>query len=373
MTLRPLLLVLLYCLPLLVGCPPVGDDDDDASGIDILGGGTHSLDNVQLDVIATADDDLNTPRDLEFHPIRTDELWVVNRETESVTILFDAGTDDQWTQHIDENFAGPHFLAQPSALAFNRETGDFATIHETDEPTQGTMTPFDFMGPTWWTSDLPEFNGGHEGHLDMLHNSPLGMGIAWEQDSVWWVFDGYHSSLTRYDFNDDHGLGGTDHSDGEIQRWVEGEVDRRGDVPSHMEVDRENGLLYVADTGNIRVCVLDIEDADAFVGDITLPNYDVSPTQQYEMRGASLNTLIDGDDFNLSKPSGLALHDGKLWISDARRSQILAFTLDGELIDWLELERDEFAINGIEFGPDGSLWVADQMNDEILRISVPSS
>lgn len=358
----------------LAACPPPGsgDDDDAADAIDLLGGGTHSLDSVQLDVVATSDDGLASPTDLEFHPERRSELWIVNQETEGVTVLLDTNTDDQEALNFDDNVAGIHFMARPSALAF-ADNGTFATIHDTDEPTQGGATPDDFMGPTWWTSDLDEFDGGHHGHIDMLHNSPLGMGIAWAGDSVFWVFDGYHSALTRYDFNDDHGLGGTDHSDGETARYVEGEVDRRDGVPSHMVYDHDTDMLYVADTGNLRICVLDTSTGTT--GDFTNPNYD--GTLQYEVREAQLSTLVSVDEIAgtdglaMSKPSGIALHDGKLWVSDARRNWIVAFDLEGNMLDYLDLELEEFSINGIEFAEDGSLYVIDNLAEEVLRISVP--
>jgi len=350
----------------LAACPPPGSgDDDDATGVALLGDGTHSLESVQLDLIADSSDGLAAPRDLEFHPIRTDEAWIVNQETEGVTVLLDAGTDDQEVLNFDDNSGGIHFLARPSGLAFAGD-GTFATIHDTDEPTQGGATPDDFMGPTWWTSDLDEFDGGHHGHIDMLHNSPLGMGIAWGGDSIFWVFDGYHSALSRYDFNSDHGLGGADHSDGETARFVEGEVDRRADVPSHMEFDHDTELLYVADTGNNRICVLDTTTGTT--GDFLSPNYD--GTLQFEVRDASLSTLIDGTEHNMSKPSGLALHDGKIWVSDARRGWIMAFDMEGNLLDYLDLELEEFSLNGIAFDADGNLYAVDTLAEEILRITL---
>jgi DNA-binding beta-propeller fold protein YncE len=364
-------LVLVPALSLLLAaCPPPGSrgDDDDANGIDLLGGGTHSLDSIQLDVIADSGDGLAAPRDLEFHPTRTDELWIVNQRTESVTVLLDAGTNAQDALNFDDPVNGPHFMARPSSLAFSLDDGTFATIHDTDELTQGPGgSPGHFMGPTRWTSDLDEFDAGHHGHLDMLHNSPLGMGIAWGGGDTWWVFDGEHSSLTRYNFNNDHGLGGTNHGDGETARFVEGEVDRREDVPSHMEFDHDTGLLYVADTGNIRVCVLDTNTGT--------PGGPVGPdndgVDQYAMLDATLTTLIEGDEFNMSKPSGLALHDGKLWVSDARRGWIMAFDLDGNLLDYVDLELEEFSLNGIAFDEDGSLYAVDTLAEEILRITLP--
>ena len=35
------------------------------------------------------------------------------------------------------------------------------------------------MGPTLWDGNLNIYDGGHASHLDMLHNSPNGAGIAW--------------------------------------------------------------------------------------------------------------------------------------------------------------------------------------------------
>ena len=42
-------------------------------------------------VIVDSSDGLNDPRDLEFHPGRTDELWIANRGDDSMTIVHDTG------------------------------------------------------------------------------------------------------------------------------------------------------------------------------------------------------------------------------------------------------------------------------------------
>ena len=59
------------------------------------------------------------------------------------------------------------------------------------------------MGPTLWTNDGSIYNGGHATHYDMLHDSPNGAGIAWESGTAYWIFDGWHQSLTRYNFRND--------------------------------------------------------------------------------------------------------------------------------------------------------------------------
>jgi len=351
--------LLVPALLLCAGCPPVDDGPPP-----LFGDGSHTLDSITLTVIAESGDDLDDPRDIAFHPDRADELWVVNQGNDSLTVLFDPGTSD----FESENFASSgnnHFLAKPSSLAFS-DNGNFATVHETDELTQGPGgTPADFMGPTLWSSDMDVVDGGHGGHLDMLHNSPNGMGIAWEEDNTFWVFDGYHDSISRYAFHGDHGPGGADHSDGEILRYVEGEVDREADVPSHMEFDHDTGLLYIADTGNRRIAVLDTDTGD--VGGSVSPNYD-NVSVHREVDDAEITTFVDREVADMGEPSGLALHDGVLYVSDNRMGILWAFGLDGTLRDWIDLERGEGSLMGIAFDEDGRLHVVDGDEEEILRI-----
>jgi hypothetical protein len=357
----------------LAGCPVGGNgDDDDDDGVSILGNGTHDIANMVFEVMADDGDGLNTPRDLAFHPQRTDELWIVNRADNSSVILLDAGTDDQEANRRGNTAGSAHFLAQPSALAF-ADDGTWASIHETDDLTQGQGpggTPEDFMGPTLWTDDLDIYDGGHGGHLDMLHNSPNGMGIAWEEDRTFWVFDGFHDSLTRYFFNDDHGPGGADHSDGEIERHVEGEVRWREDIPSHMEYDHNEDYLYIADTGNNRIAVHDARSGDE--GGSYGPNYD-GIGRQVAYEGGDCWTLVDGESIeDMGRPSGLALHNDMIFTNDNRSGRIFAFDLDGNLLDWLDTGLEEGALMGMEFDADGNLWLVDAVNDEVLRISVGS-
>ncbi len=332
-------------------------------GLAVLGGGTNSLSAVTLETFATTDDGLNTPRDLEFNP-NSGNLWIANYVDDSVVILENPGADDQSSEHWGDNSDANHFLAKPSALAFN-DQGGVATIHEEDEPTQGGFTPADFMGPTLWTADEADFEADHWSHLDMLHNSPNGVGIAWESGNKFWIFDGYHSSITMYDFHDDHDLGGTDHSDGEIKRYVEDEVSYVSDVPGHLAFDHDTDLLYIADTGNNRIAVLDTTSGTE--GSRITPNYDGA--DQDHINDADISTLIDGADFGLERPSGLELVDGLLWVSDNATGGIYAFELDGTLVDWLDTELPDGCLMGLAFSDDGNLWFVDAVEQEVLRIS----
>ncbi|MBT6434677.1 MAG: hypothetical protein HOK28_16385 [Deltaproteobacteria bacterium] len=349
-------------------------DDDfrckEKTYLPVLGDGKNTTTAVQLTVVGTSADGLNVPRDLEFHPNVPGQLWVVNRGDESIVIYSDMGQATQSDQKKKAGFAeaGQHFLAQPAAISFGAN-GNFSTIHETDQLTQGAATPEDFMGPTMWTSDLAFFNAGHSGHLDMMHNTPLGMGIAWETGNVYWVFDGYHSSITRYDFVDDHGLGGSDHSDGIVSRYVQGNVKRSADIVSHMEIDHATGLLYIADTGNNRIAVLDTKTGTKG-SNLTDLNYDCSeyicPDYHY-VDGVNFSELISGTDQGMSKPSGLALHGDHVYVSDFATGMIYGFTKEGKLLDWLDTGRPN-ALSGMDFDSDGSLYVTDKVANEILRI-----
>lgn len=58
-------------------------------------------------ILADATDDLEQPRDLEFHhgSNHSDDLWVVNRTTDSATILHETGTSNQWSDADGDGFA----------------------------------------------------------------------------------------------------------------------------------------------------------------------------------------------------------------------------------------------------------------------------
>ncbi|MEQ1565925.1 MAG: hypothetical protein ABMA64_09835 [Myxococcota bacterium] len=370
-----------WCVALgLIACKPEADDVEldpagtvdpttpAPSGVPLLGGGTHDLSRVTLEVMLDAEAWLSEPSDLAFRPSAPNELWITNRATDSISLVTDpAGAPDtKWCHGPAAN----HFLAKPAGLAFAEDREFLATIHDEDQETQGEVsqggTPADFMGPTLWTADPDVFDGGDQAHADMLHNSPAGRGIAWEYDHVYWVFDGYHDAIARYDFTQPHELGGVDHSDGKITRWVEGDVRGVDGVVSHLAFDPATSLLYVADTGNSRIAILDTTSGSK--GDLYGPAYD-TPDQNY-WDGGELITLVDGAEIGLEKPAGLELRDGLLWVTDSATATVWAFDAeDGSVVDYLPLGRQVKAVQGITFDADGDLWITDAKANEVLRLS----
>jgi len=327
--------------------------------------GEGSLDNVTLTAIAVGPDGLSAPRDLEFEP-GTDHLWVVNNATDSVTIVFNASTDDRLIQNY-WGFGAQHFCASPSAIAFG-QPGTMATIHDTDLPTQGPNgTPGDFMGPTLHSTDLAIFDAGTASHLDMLHNSPLGGGIAWEAGNIYWVFDGYHSSITRYDFKIDHGPAGTDHSDGVINRYVEGQVKRVPQVPSHLEMDLDTKRLYIADTGNNRIAVLDTTTGSYGSAMSPFQNYDGVSDLSF-WNSDPVSTLVDGNAVGLQQPSGLVLVNDMVVISDYATGYIWAFDRDtGDLVDSLDTGLGPNTVSGLAH-KNGVFYFTDTQGNRVMQL-----
>ena len=339
------------------------------SGIPILGDGTHDIDNLDVTVISSEEDGLNFPTDVEFKPGETLELWVTNREDFSIVIYQDAGLPSQIASKRQAGFDnGAHFLAKPAALAFGAE-GTFATAQQENAVTQpGDPADGSFMGPTLWTSDYDIFQGGHQSHLDMLHNSPLSSGIAWESENTYWVFDGTHGSLTRYLFNEDHGLGGTDHTDGEIYRYADGELGYEHSIASHVAID--GSYVYAADSENGRVVRLD--PSTATEANSIVPNYD--GCKMNFMNGAELITLVDGSalEAEMTTPSGLEIVDDIIFVTDPLQSRVYGFDLDGNLLDWLDTGFPAGSLMGLAFDDDGNMWITDPSGNQIRRFSVPT-
>ncbi len=334
----------------------------DELGTPVLGLQTHDLSQVQIDVIATQEQGLMEPTDVAFQP-GENRLWISNRRASGISVIENPGTPTS-SDRVFRNAPGSlHFMPRPSSLAFG-DNGFFATSHDTDDRTQ-SFTDGDFMGPTLWTSNLDLFNGGHASHFDMMHNSPNAQGIAWEVGNAYWVADGFHHSLTRYDFQADHMAGGEDHSDGTIERHLEGVLGYEQNVPSHLEYDHEAQLLFVCDPANSRILVVKPHTGTRAVE--LEDNYDFS-ADAHAMTGTEYRVLASGGD--LHKPSGLALFGRLIFVSDAETARILAFDRAGVLVDYLDLRArvGDAALGGLAFDGAGALYVAVTGADQVLRL-----
>lgn len=323
-------------------------------------------------IVGSSDDGLDVPRDLAFHPDRPDELWIVNRGDYSMVIFSAAGTGAQDAEkRIDRDSS--HFMAEPAAFAFGDTqdaVGDgmvstFASCQESRNSYGGDVSDGDdFMGPVLWPGDLDLFaevnqsNNLLGSHLDMLHQSPLCMGIAHAKGNQYWLFDGSNARLTWYDFETAHGYGEDDHSDGRVRRYEDVILDRVANVPSHIEVAAD-GTLFVADTGTGRVLWVDPAPASE-TG--VLP-FNFEPLDEFTTyAGATVEERVTG----LDQPSGVLLVDDRLFISDHATGEVIAFdAATGE-----ELARVDVGVGvmGLALGPDGRIWFVNGKTDELGQI-----
>lgn len=334
-----------------------------------LGKGDHSAGSVTLTVLATGDQGLNIPRDLKFHNTRPNELWVVNRADDSTVTIFDPTTASPRVEKKIDGFA-LHFMEEVSSLSFGKDD-QFATCQESHNTYNGQAPGNDFMGPALWSADPAIYAAvdpiGLGSHLDMLHESPLCMGIAHVSSNVFWAFDGNDGSLVYYDFVQDHGAGMDDHSDGYILRYATGLVAREPNVPSHMEFSHDDNHLYVADTGHGRIARLDVLSGTAGP---RLPAKEMGTTHRRYL-DAVVEDVVPSGSGMLEKPSGLVLHNGFIYVTDNATSRISAFRQDtGERVNWLETGLPAGSIMGLTFGPDGKVYFVDAIGNRVFRVDV---
>jgi DNA-binding beta-propeller fold protein YncE len=367
------------CCAMPLACGGSGDASPGGNGAVVntvrarqLGDGTPE--SVTLTEVIGPAAHLLTPRDLAFNPLRPNELWVVNFGDDSMVIVSDVLADPPASEHR-KDAAANHFMAKPSSLAFGAsETtigvpGTFATCQESRNTYDDMATPNDFMGPTLWSSDLSIFAerdpNGLGSHLDMLHNSPLCVGIAHESANVYWTFAGRTNSIVKYDFGVDDHIGEDDHSDGRSWRYGRGAFKYEPGVPSHLAFDPTDAMLYIADTGNGRIAKL-----DTTTGAVGNKLATKEPNELYvEMVDATITDVVPPGG-ELQKPSGLELHDGYLFVSDNATSKITAFTLTGEKVNQLDTALEPGSLAGMAFGPDGKLYLVDMKGNRVLRVDV---
>jgi len=358
-----------------------GEDTDTPTSVAALGGGTHSMDAFDIVEIATASgDQLSRPMDMAFSTERPDELWIVDQTDDAIVIVFDALSDARTSGYYSGSEAS-HWLAQPSGIAFG-DPGYVATSHESLGWAEGTQRdPATEMGPSLWPTDLELFDGGRPSHLDMVHDSALSGGIAWERENIYWVHDGYKGSLTRYDFAEPHEPGGTYHDDATVHRYLQGEVGYVAGVAAHLAFDSSTDILYAADPANSRIIALDTDTGedggDIPISDGGMPSGftgDVPPPHGNDL--LDKHYVIDADwwtvdlEAPLEAPAGLELHDGLLFVTDNTTATVYAFGTDGTLVDWLETGLAPGSLMGMAFDSEGRLYLADAGEARIIRLDL---
>lgn len=318
-------------------------------------------------------DGIDAPHDLEFHPAeeRKEELWVLNKGNGlrgAFTVIgYGTGTPDQTSEKLTDGNAY-HFAANATSMAFG-ENENWATAQGVVDANWGSAK---FTGPTLWSSDMSiyakvgfppsrEVNGSH---LDMIHQSPMGMGIAHEVDNVYWVYDGFNANLVRYDFAEPHYPGGDYHGDGKVLRHYDVKLTMNENIPSHMVLDKETGILYICDTGTDKILQVDINTGTKRTSAPRIPIYAEQLAEYAEVDGTEHSTFASE---GINVPCGIALVENRLFVGNNATGEILCFDKEsGEELGRLNTGAE--SLMGITIGPEGKLWYVDHKNDEVVRV-----
>ncbi len=321
-----------------------------------------------LTIIGNSSDGISVPRDLDFHPVLTrNELWVINKSTENSggeTVKFSNAGESGQTSLLQQDGNAWHFMSLPSGIAFS-DNENFATSPGVYDANHNGGAPF--TGPSLWSSDPAIYaqpSGGNGSHLDMLHQTPYGMGICHEADNIFWVFDQDGGDPVRYDFKEDHGPGNDDHSDAIIRRYeglsLQGEPTYH--VSSHLVLDKENGMLYIVDTNNDRILKMDI-NSGSFSANLT--QYE-AVAEYSSYTGASWNVFVNS---GLVTPSGIDIIEDRLIVSDYASGDIIIYSTGASTgVELGRIVTGTPGIMGIKIGPDGKIWYVNATTNVVGRI-----
>jgi len=350
----------------------------------MIGRGDGTSNSVTMSLITSRQ--LFGPTALGFNPNAERELWVANRERDQVTVIHDTGTTEQRQSSYRDRQR--HFLEEVVALSFGdavamddagrpgydqpHRGNTFATCGETQNSYDGNREPDDFMGPTLWPAAAESFEvygpNAESVHLDMLHSTPLCMGIAGAGGNTYFVFNGLEGTIDWYDFGEphfdvDHGHGGEDHSDGKKRRYEGVSVRREPGVPSHLVYDFASELLYVADTGNHRIISISFKQTRT---GLRLRGFPMDGAIYQEL-GAQVSVVVDRGG-ELIAPSGLAVDQGIIYTTDNATGFIHAYTLDGTLVNSLDTGLGAGNLAGLTVGPDRRIYLVSVNQNRVLRI-----
>ena len=373
---------------------------------------------------------LDNPRDLAFNPA-TRELWVINNNTQSVT-LFGGLQEAMRTAHEAQspvqraNTVGPdalggvtaanrrdrgyyHYMARAAAITFD-ERGHFATCQESENNYDFRDLPNFFMGPTLYNAsdsllfqadgepctheDRVPGDGSVDGsevepcfvaHIDMLHESPVCVGIVHDPETVtpwgnvYWVvasrfeptspeYSPDELTLLRYDFEKPHGVGVLDHSLANVRRYHEVAIKRRPGVPGHIVVDPSSDTVYIADTGNNRIVAVDrstgsfdnharVDQGGEFLlFSATEPAFEYSVYHCLEQN----STWAE-----VAAPSGIAVDENFVYVSEHDSGHIVALE-KGTGREAGRVDTGSPGVMGIEIDPEtGNVWFVNGLTDSI--------
>ncbi len=322
-----------------------------------------------ITTIANASKGVIQPRDLDFHPVLSrNELWVVLKSTEAIggktAKISNAGLPSQ-TVLVQKDGNAWHFMSLPTGIAFS-DNGNFCTSPGVLDANHGTGH---FTGPALWNSDpliYAQPSGGNGSHIDMLHQCPYAMGVTWESENIFWVYDGYNGDLMRCDFQNDHGPGNDDHSDGRIRSYDDLSVGYNDlDVPCHMALDQNKQWLYVVNGTDNMVYRMDITTGSQ-TG--TFTPYAETLAEHSIYTGTNNSVYISS---GITQPCGIDIIGDRLIVGDYANGDIIIYDCSGTVpVEKGRIVTGAPGIQGIKIGPDGKIWYVNNLTNEVKRVDL---
>ncbi len=134
-------------------------------------------------------------------------------------------------------------------------------------------------------------------------------------------------------------------------------------TPSHVFFDAEDDFLYVADTGNARIVRLDTTKGTKGA---SLERQNEPLKGEGVMNGTSVEEVVPAGV--LTKPSGLEVRAGLIYVTDTATSTFHVFDKTGREVRRLKVDLPPGSLAGMAFGPGGKLYFADKVARKVLRI-----
>ena len=314
---------------------------------------------------------LNRPVAVVNDPDMDGRLSVLNNGDDSMTIFYCPGVKKpSYTPEKRRDLASCHFMHRPSDMAFggapsSGDEPDFpgqevyglkesGTCLVTGDSCNDYNAPAlrgydhsqrkcsDFMGPVLYAKNYTTFaiqnndffpddlsKKPYGSHISMTHQSPNSLGVVWSnKDAGYWTWDAgpdsIHGSIVFTNITRTHGYGGHNHTGASLYRYEGTTMARKSGptVPGQMAL--WNNFLFIADPAAGVIRTLNTKTGTE--------SGDVKPRNEWR-EGYDAYTKMVGATFDklkirVNSPSGLAISDDRLFVSDSDTGEIYAIKLD---------------------------------------------
>ena len=320
-------------------------------------------------VVADGAENLQFPTDVAQNPIRPNELWVTNygesfkrdyfsKKGNTLTVFNPAQPSQFSVIRKDKSIFTGHFFSFPTSIAFNRDGYWASTSHKNNNGNNG---------PTFWTSDFAIYadsakytlNGSHS---SMLHESPISLGIAADENGTFWVLDGTTGDVVSYNFGKGHYPGGDDHSDAVIRRYsLPGRISPIMGIPSHVCYDLTSKWLYVVDARQQRIVRLKTNSGQKVSG-----KTGDDKAKEYSIMSSLSEVFLENMPLELA--CGIDIDGANLYVSDYETGRIGIFSLSTKILIGT-IDTKNPGIAGLMV-LNGSLWFVNSLQNQLIKIEL---